>query len=89
MLWAGGCSAGRHIALLGRAEGGEMSELDTFLRGADVTRVTGVKRAMRYVLIARGEFPKPIKLSERMVVWSARDLADWQDEQKRKNGYVG
>jgi prophage regulatory protein len=66
-----------------------MSELDTFLRGADVTRVTGVKRAMRYVLIARGEFPKPIKLSERMVVWSARDLADWQDEQKRKNGYVG
>ena len=50
---------------------------DTFLRAEEVTRVTGVPRATRYELIARGKFPRPIKLSERMVAWSAAEIADW------------
>ena len=65
------------------------SETDTFLRDKDVTRITGLSRSTRYEWISQGKFPQPIKLSERVVVWSARELADWQDEQKRKNGYVG
>lgn len=66
-----------------------MSDPDTFLRDKDVTRLTGVSRSTRYLWIAKGDFPQPIRLSERVVVWSAKDIADWQDEQKRKNGYVG
>ena len=62
---------------------------DTFLRDKEVTRLTGVSRSTRYEWIAQGKFPQPIKLSERVVVWSARDLSEWQDEQKRKNGYMG
>jgi prophage regulatory protein len=50
---------------------------DTFLRAEEVTRVTGIPRATRYELIARGEFPKPIKLSQRMVAWSAAEIAEW------------
>jgi len=48
--------------------------VDTFLRDADVTRVTGILRSTRYEMIERGEFPKSIKLSERIVAWSARRL---------------
>ena len=51
---------------------------DTFLRAEEVTRMTGVPRSTRYELIERGLFPKPIKLSERMVAWSAAEIADWQ-----------
>jgi prophage regulatory protein len=55
-----------------------MAETDTFLRDADVTRVTGLPRSTRYDLIKRGQFPKPIKLSERMAAWSAAEIAAWQ-----------
>ena len=53
---------------------------DTFLRAEEVTRVTGIPRATRYELIARGKFPKPIKLSERMVAWSAAEIAEWMQQ---------
>jgi prophage regulatory protein len=57
---------------------------DTFLRAEDVTRITGIPRSTRYELIERGEFPKPIKLSERMVAWSAAEIADWQQQRIAK-----
>ena len=53
---------------------------DTFLRGEEVTRITGIPRSTRYELLRRGEFPKPIKLSERMVDWPAAEIADWQQQ---------
>lgn len=62
---------------------------DIFHRSKDVTRLTGLSRSTIYEWVAKGKFPQPIKLSERVVVWSERDLSDWQDEQKRKNGYMG
>jgi prophage regulatory protein len=51
---------------------------DTFLRSAQVQALTGVPRSTRYELIARGEFPKPIKLSRRLVAWSAAEITAWQ-----------
>lgn len=69
--------------------------VDTFLRDADVTRVTGIPRSTRYEMIERGEFPKPIKLSARIVAWSAAELAEWQrqhiearDEQGQTRGGI-
>jgi prophage regulatory protein len=53
---------------------------DIFLRGKDVTRVTGLSRSMRYRLIDLGEFPQPIKISERCVAWSAAEIERWQQE---------
>jgi prophage regulatory protein len=50
---------------------------DVFLRAEEVTRVTGIPRATRYELIAKGAFPKPIKLSQRMVAWSAAEISEW------------
>jgi prophage regulatory protein len=51
---------------------------DIFLRDREVTRVTGIPRSTRYELIGRGEFPRPVKLSERIVAWSAAEIEDWQ-----------
>jgi prophage regulatory protein len=51
---------------------------DTFLRDRQVTEVTGVPRSTLYEMIDRGEFPRPIRLSPRIVAWSAREIADWQ-----------
>jgi prophage regulatory protein len=52
--------------------------VDTFLRDADVTRITGIPRSTRYEMIERGYFPKPIKLSERIVAWSSVEIEKWQ-----------
>ncbi len=52
--------------------------VDNFLRDRDVSRVTGIPRSTRYEMIERGEFPKPIRLSVRIVAWSAAEIADWQ-----------
>jgi len=51
---------------------------DTFLRSADVSRITGVPRSTRCEMIERGEFPKPIKISVRIVAWSATEIERWQ-----------
>ena len=54
------------------------SGIDIFLRDTEVTRTTGIPRSTRYEMIERGEFPKPIKLSERSVAWSAAEISKWQ-----------
>jgi prophage regulatory protein len=57
---------------------------DTFLRLDEVTRITGVPRSTIYDLIKRGQFPEQIKLSERMVAWSAAEIASWQQDRIAK-----
>jgi prophage regulatory protein len=57
---------------------------DKFLRSDEVTAVTGVPKSTRYDLINRELFPKPIKLSERMVAWSANEIADWMQQKIAK-----
>jgi prophage regulatory protein len=55
-------------------------EHNKFLRLADVERVVGLKRTKIAELIAAGEFPKPIPLSDkgRAVGWLERELMEWQ-----------
>lgn len=44
------------------------------LRRPQVTARTGFPRSTLYLKIARGEFPKPIKLGARAVGWLASDV---------------
>lgn len=61
--------------------------VDTFLRDRKVTEVTGIPRSTRYEMIERGEFPKPIKLSDRIVAWSSSEIEKWQRERiARRDG---
>jgi prophage regulatory protein len=50
----------------------------TFLRIADVCRVTGLPRATIYEMVNKGTFPKQVRLSPRAVGWIESEILDWQ-----------
>jgi prophage regulatory protein len=52
--------------------------IQTILRRHDVERVTGLTRSTIYENVAKGQFPKPIKLSSKSVGWLESEIADWQ-----------
>jgi len=47
------------------------------LRRPQVTARTGFPRSTLYLKIARGEFPRPIKLGARAVGWLESDVTSW------------
>lgn len=47
------------------------------LRIYRVTDKTGVSKSHIYRLIKAGDFPKPIKISERVSVWDEAALDEW------------
>lgn len=50
------------------------------VRGEEqIYALTGLHRTRRNELIARGEFPKPIKLSDRAVGFRLSDIIIWQN----------
>ena len=52
---------------------------ETFLRLADVERITGLQRSTIYELAGRGAFPKQVRLSPRAVAWVESEILDWQN----------
>jgi prophage regulatory protein len=49
------------------------------LRRAEVEQTTGLPRATIYDKIARGAFPRPIKLGVRSVGWLETEIFAWQN----------
>lgn len=47
------------------------------LRIRDVMGRVGLSRPQIYVLMRRGAFPRPVKLSARAVAWPASDVDAW------------
>lgn len=54
-----------------------MSEPRHILRIPDVQTRTGLARSTIYALIARDEFPAPLRLTARAVGWDSRAVDDW------------
>jgi len=52
--------------------------IETFLRIADVSRVTGLPRATIYEMVNKGTFPKQVRLSPRAVGWLESEILHWQ-----------
>ena len=50
----------------------------TFLRIADVCRVTGLPRATIYEMVSKQKFPKQVRLSPRAVGWIESEISEWQ-----------
>lgn len=48
-----------------------------FIRIRDVMAMTGLSRASVYRLAAAGDFPKPLKLSERASAWVRTEVFTW------------
>ncbi len=53
------------------------SNSPTLLRRRGIESITGLSRSTIYELIKKGQFPKPIKLTERAVAWSRADVLAW------------
>ena len=50
---------------------------ERILRRPEVEERTGLKRSSLYSAIKNGEFPAPIKISERSVGWTESSINDW------------
>jgi prophage regulatory protein len=49
----------------------------SFIKLREVTQTTTQSKSQIYLLIARGEFPKQIHLSEHSVVWVRAEVEAW------------
>lgn len=47
------------------------------LRRHAVEEITGLSRSTIYALMARGAFPKPVRLTGKAVGWPESAVADW------------
>ena len=54
---------------------------DRLIRLPDVEAATGCKKSTIYLLLRRGTFPKPVRLSARMVAWSEAAVLQWVQDQ--------
>ena len=50
------------------------------LRLPEVSRQTGLPRSSIYALIAKNEFPSPVKLSQRSVGWVESEITTWIED---------
>lgn len=53
---------------------------DRFMRLPEVEDTIGGKKSTIYKMIGEGRFPKPVRLSSRMVVWSEAAVLQWMQE---------
>ena len=52
---------------------------DRLLRRPDVEAVTGLSRSTLYAKMAKGDFPRPMRLGPRAVAWRESDVQHWID----------
>ncbi len=55
----------------------EQHQLPALLRISEVRRLTGLSDSAIYRAAQRGQFPKPLKLSERSSAWVESEVRGW------------
>lgn len=56
---------------------------DKFVAIGETSEVSGLAPSTIWQKVARGEFPRPYKISANRTAWSFRELQDWIAERKR------
>lgn len=51
--------------------------LDRHFRRRDVEIATGLSRSSIYLLMSRGEFPRPVKITGKAVAWPESVISAW------------
>ena len=51
--------------------------LDRHYRRTEVEVITGLSRSTIYLMMSRGEFPRPVKITGKAVAWPEKTIADW------------
>jgi prophage regulatory protein len=54
-----------------------MSMADRHLRRPDVETLTGLSRSTIYLLMSKGVFPRPVRLTAKAVAWPESAIAEW------------
>lgn len=54
--------------------------MNNLLKLPEVMTRTSLSRSQIYALAQRGEFPKPVKLSERSSAWVDSEVVEWIDQ---------
>ena len=57
----------------------------SFIKLKGVVELTAQSKSQIYLLIARGEFPKQIHLSENSVVWVRAEIESWMQSRIDKS----
>lgn len=55
---------------------------DKHLRRRAVEQLTGLSRSTIYDLMAKGQFPRPVRLTAKAVAWPESAIADWLASRK-------
>ncbi len=55
----------------------EYTQLELFIRLPEVRQRVGMSKSQIYKLIKASEFPKPVKVSERISCWVAVEIEEW------------
>ena len=50
---------------------------ERLLRRKEVEGLVGLSRSSIYYLMAKGEFPRPVRLAQRAVAWSESAVLEW------------
>lgn len=62
---------------------------DRILRRKEVEAQIGLSRSTIYSAMARGDFPRPLKLGRRAVGWRQSDLNAWLVRREHSFGWTG
>ena len=54
-----------------------MTSANRFLRMPDLKTKVGLSKSQIYKLIQQDEFPKPIKLGDKIAVWTNSEVEEW------------
>ena len=54
--------------------------VDYIIRPNDMVKVLGVSKAQLYRMVKAGDFPPPLKISERSSGWRTSDYHRWLDQ---------
>jgi prophage regulatory protein len=58
----------------------------TILRMPAVEKASGHKKSQIYDLIAKGQFPRPVRISQQSVGWYEDEIMAWQEARERAKG---
>jgi prophage regulatory protein len=60
------------------------AEPDELIPEARVKVITGTSKSSRWRWIAKGDFPKPIRITKQCTRWSLREVSNWVEDRKRE-----
>ena len=60
----------------------EKVKMQKMCRRPLVEEITGLSRSSIYAMVAKGTFPRPIRLGKRAVAWREQDIREWMESRK-------